>query len=97
MIHIKKRIKFLEANDPNDVILELLKLQISINVLEELPYFEPVLNETGPPVDENVHVEELPHLEPITNSTGPPVDQEEFHKDLPESEPFESDSGPSGK
>ncbi len=32
---IKKRIEFLEANDPNDVILELLKLQISINVSEE--------------------------------------------------------------
>ncbi len=33
---IKRRIKFLEANDPNDVILELLKLQVSINVPEEV-------------------------------------------------------------
>ncbi len=32
---IKKRIKFLEANDPNDAILELLKQQISTNVSEE--------------------------------------------------------------
>jgi len=32
---IKKRIKFLEAVDPNDVTLKLLKLQISINVSEE--------------------------------------------------------------
>ncbi len=33
---IKKRIKFFEANDPNDVILRLLKWQISINVLEKM-------------------------------------------------------------
>ncbi len=32
---IKKRIKFFEANDPNGVILKLLKQQISINVSEE--------------------------------------------------------------
>ncbi len=32
---IKKRIKFLEAVDPDDVTLKLLKLQISINVSEE--------------------------------------------------------------
>ena len=32
---IKKRIKFLETFAPNDVTLELLKLQISINVPEE--------------------------------------------------------------
>ncbi len=32
---IKKRIKFFEANDPNGVILRLLKQQISINVPEE--------------------------------------------------------------
>ncbi len=32
---IKKRIKFLEANDPDNIILELLRLQISINVSEE--------------------------------------------------------------
>jgi hypothetical protein len=69
----------------------------SIGVPEELPSFEPVFNETGPPVDENVHVEELPRFDPITNNTGPPVDDEVAHKDLPESKPFESDSGPSGK
>ncbi len=33
---IKKRIKFLEAFAPNDVFLELLKLQISINAPEKL-------------------------------------------------------------
>ncbi len=33
---IKKRIKFLEANDPNGVILKLLKQQISINAPEKL-------------------------------------------------------------
>ncbi len=32
---IKKRIKFFEANDPNGVILKLLKQQVSINVSEE--------------------------------------------------------------
>ncbi len=32
---IKKRIKFLEAIDPDDVTLKLLKLQISINISEE--------------------------------------------------------------
>ena len=56
----------------------------SIGVSEELPYFEPVFSETGPPVDENVPVEELPHFEPITNNTGPPVDDEDFHEDMPE-------------
>ncbi len=45
----------------------------SIGVSEELPYFEPVFSETGPPVDENVLVKELPHFDPITNSTGPPA------------------------
>ncbi len=59
----------------------------SIGVSEELPYFEPVFSETGPPVDENVHVEELPHFEPITNNTGPPVDDEDSHEDMPEFEP----------
>ena len=32
---VKKRIQLLEANDPNNVILELLKQQILINVSEE--------------------------------------------------------------
>ena len=32
---VKKRIKLLEANDPNNVILRLLKQQISTNVSEE--------------------------------------------------------------
>ena len=32
---IKKRIKFLEVVDPDDVTLKLLKQQISINVSEE--------------------------------------------------------------
>ena len=32
---IKKRIKFLEVIDPDDVTLKLLKLQISVNVSEE--------------------------------------------------------------
>ena len=45
----------------------------SIGVSEELPYFEPVFSETGPPVDKNMHVEELPHFDPITNITGPPA------------------------
>ncbi len=31
---IKKRIKYLEANDPNNVILKLLKYQISEHVSE---------------------------------------------------------------
>ena len=29
----------------------------AIGVSKELPYFEPVYSETGPPVDENVSVE----------------------------------------
>ncbi len=33
---VRKRIKFLEANDPNNVILKLLKQQIPINVPEEV-------------------------------------------------------------
>jgi hypothetical protein len=68
----------------------------SIGVSEELPYFEPVFSETGPPVDENVDVEELPHFEPVTNNTGPPLDSEGLYEDLPEFIPFESDSGPPG-
>ena len=68
----------------------------SIGVSEELPYFEPVFSETGPPVDENVTVEGLPPFEPVTNSTGPPVDPEASYEDLPEFIPFESDSGPPG-
>ena len=59
----------------------------SIGVSEELPYFEPVYSETGPPVDENVSVKELPHFEPITNNTGPQVDDGGFHEDLPEFKP----------
>jgi hypothetical protein len=68
----------------------------TLGVSEELPYFEPVFSETGPPVDENMHVEELPHFDPITNSTGPPVDDKGSNEDLPEFEPFESDGGSSG-
>jgi hypothetical protein len=60
----------------------------SIGVSEELPYFEPVFSETGPPVDENVLVEELPYFEPVFSETGPPVDHEGSHEDLPEFEPF---------
>jgi hypothetical protein len=59
----------------------------SIGVSEELPYFEPVFSETGPPVDENVLVEELPHFEPVFSETGPPVDDEGSYEDLPEFEP----------
>ena len=33
---VKKRIMFLEANDPNNVILKLLKQQIPINVSDEV-------------------------------------------------------------
>ncbi len=33
---IKQRIKYLEANDPHNVTLELLKQQISDNVAEEV-------------------------------------------------------------
>ncbi len=65
-------------------------------VSEELPFFEPVFSETGPPVDENIHVEELPPFEPITNSTGPPVDPEGLYEGLQEFIPFENDSGPPG-
>jgi hypothetical protein len=66
----------------------------SIGVSGELPYFEPVFSETGPPVDENMHVVELPHFEPITNNTGPPVDDKGSNEDLPEFEPSISDMGP---
>jgi hypothetical protein len=68
----------------------------AIGASEELPFFEPVFSETGPPVHENVAVEELPPFEPVTNSTGPPVDPEGLYEDLPEFIPFESDSGPPG-
>lgn len=34
---IKKRIKFLEAIDPDDVALKLLKQQISINISSTTP------------------------------------------------------------
>ncbi len=68
----------------------------TIGVSEELPFFEPVFSETGPPVDENIHVKELPPFEPVTNSTGPPVDPEGLYEDLPEFIPFENDSGPPG-
>ena len=57
-------------------------------VTKELPYFEPVFSETGPPVDENVLVEELPHFEPITNNIGPLVDENLSVEDLPYFEPI---------
>lgn len=60
----------------------------------ELPYFEPVENLEGPPVDESIQVEELPYFEPITNSTGPPVDPQGHYEDLPEFVPYESENGP---
>ena len=66
----------------------------SIGVSKQLPYFEPVFSETGPPVDENVLVKELPHFEPITNTTGLPVDDEGLHEDLPEFESSISYMGP---
>jgi hypothetical protein len=66
----------------------------SIGVSEELPYFEPVYSDTGPPVDENVPVEELQHFEPVFSDTGPPVDDENLHEDLPEFEPFVSYMNP---
>ena len=66
----------------------------AIGALEELPYFEPVFSETGPPVDENVLVEELPHFEPITNTTGPPVDENVPVEDLPHFEPITNNTGP---
>ncbi len=66
----------------------------SIGVSGELPYFEPVFSETGPPVDENVLVEELPRFDPITNNTGPLVDDEGSHEDLSEFKPSISYMGP---
>ena len=68
----------------------------TIGVSEELPFFEPVFSETGPPVDENIHVEELPPFEPITNSASPPVHPEGLYEGLQEFVPFENDSGPPG-
>jgi hypothetical protein len=65
----------------------------AIGASEELPYFEPVFSETGPPVDENVLVEELPHFEPVFSETGPPVDDEGSYEDLPKFEPFISYMG----
>ncbi len=67
----------------------------STGVPKELPYFEPVFNQTGPAADEDVAAE-LPHFEPITNNTGPQVDDGGTHKELPEFEPIKSDSGPPG-
>jgi len=66
----------------------------STGVSEELSYFEPVFSETGPPVDENVHVEELPRFEPITNNTGPPVDENMHVEELPHFDPITNSTGP---
>ena len=66
----------------------------SIGVSEEHPYFEPVFSETGPPVDENIHVKALPHFEPITNNTGPPVDENMHVEELPHFEPITNNTGP---
>ncbi len=60
----------------------------------ELPYFEPIENTEGPPVDESIQVKELPYFEPFTNSTGPPVDPQGNYEDLPEFVPYESENGP---
>ncbi len=65
----------------------------SIGVSEELPYFEPVLSETGPPVDENVLVKELPRFERITNNTGPPVDENMHVEEFPHFEPITYNTG----
>jgi hypothetical protein len=66
----------------------------AIGALEELPYFEPVFSETGPPVDENVLVEELPHFEPVFSETGPPVDENVAVEELPHFEPVINSTGP---
>ena len=66
----------------------------AIGALEELPYFEPVFSETGPPVDENVLVEELPHFEPVFSESGPPVDENVLVEELPPFEPVTNSTGP---
>ena len=44
----------------------------SIGVSEDLPYFEPVFSETGPPVDDEGSYEDLPEFEPFISYMGPP-------------------------
>ncbi len=66
----------------------------AIGASEELPYFEPVFSETGPPVDENVLVEELPHFEPVFSETGPPVEEKVAVEELPHFEPVINSTGP---
>jgi type II secretory pathway component PulC len=40
-------------------------------VTVELPYFEPVFNKTGPPIDSEDFYENLPEFEPYENDSGP--------------------------
>jgi hypothetical protein len=62
--------------------------------VEELEPFEPVVSETGPPVDEGIPVDDLPPFEPITRDTGPPVDPTVEQRDFLPFEPIVSEGGP---
>jgi hypothetical protein len=63
-------------------------------VSEDLPFFEPVFSETGPPVDANAPIEDLPFFEPVFSSTGPPVDANAPVEELPHFEPITNSVGP---
>ncbi len=62
--------------------------------VKDLPPFELIVSETGPPVDESIPVKDLPYFEPFANDTGPPVDPGKVYEDLPEFTPFKSERGP---
>lgn len=40
-------------------------------VIKHLPYFEPVINAEGPPIDPNVRYRPLPEFVPVKNNIGP--------------------------
>ncbi len=65
----------------------------STTVSGKLPHFEPVLSETGPPVNESVPFEGLPNFEPVYSETGPPVDKNVSVGELPRFEPITNSVG----
>jgi hypothetical protein len=83
-----------------DAVIELTDIEAregppSFGLSTDLPPFEPLVSETGPP-EPDYPVMDLPPFEPITNITGPQVDPRVNYEELPEFTPFVSESGPPG-
>ena len=57
-------------SDPTEKLAENGPLYTKVS--EDLPFFEPVFNKTGPPVDSEDFYENLPEFEPFESDSGPP-------------------------